>query len=101
MCKCHRMAGPLPNVDYMLTLGPSIAPEPGDAPVETVFAGLRYDFRPASADTEQPGVLLLGKDNRVCLDVIRRQRGTAAAQLHEPNPPGGAPVCLSVYCQGN
>ncbi len=59
-----QVAVPLANVDYSLDLGTSFAPDAGEE-VETSYAALRYDFRPASADLEQPGVLLLGKDNRV------------------------------------
>lgn len=59
-----KVAFPMPNVEYSLALGSSFAPEAGEE-AGTSYAALRYDFRPASADLEQPGVLLLGKDNRV------------------------------------
>ncbi|GFR41892.1 hypothetical protein Agub_g2679 [Astrephomene gubernaculifera] len=61
-----QVAQPAANVEYPLLLGPSLAPEPGEEP-EHLYAALRYDFRPASADIEQPGMLVLGKDNRVSL----------------------------------
>lgn len=60
-----------PDVDYPVTLGPSLAPPgKGKGGAGASYAALRYDFKPASADAEHPGVLVVGPDSRV-RDVAR------------------------------
>ncbi|GIL63636.1 hypothetical protein Vafri_17673 [Volvox africanus] len=92
-----KVALPLPNVDYTLSLGGSFASEAGED-VGTSYAALRYDFRPASADLEQPGVLVLGKDNRVSVYLANSatcELDVLLSGKYEPYAGGGQPSNMS------
>ncbi|GIL77311.1 hypothetical protein Vretifemale_6786 [Volvox reticuliferus] len=92
-----KVALPLPNVDYTLSLGGSFVHDAGED-VGTSYAALRYDFRPASADLEQPGVLVLGKDNRVSLYLANSatcELDVLLSGKYEPYAGGGQPSSMS------
>ncbi|KAF8364740.1 hypothetical protein HHK36_033284 [Tetracentron sinense] len=61
---------PQPDRWYNLTLGPSFKDHSS-----TKFCTLRYEFKPASIDKNQPGSLHKNKDNRVTVEFHNNQPG--------------------------
>ncbi|KAF8390039.1 hypothetical protein HHK36_024560 [Tetracentron sinense] len=61
---------PQPDRWYNLTLGPSFNDHSS-----TKFCTLRYEFKPASIDKNQPGSLHKNKENRVSVEFHNNQHG--------------------------
>ncbi|KAF3339706.1 ell-associated factor Eaf [Carex littledalei] len=63
--------GPQPNTWYPLRLGSSFV----ESSPSTKFCTLRYEFKPASIDKTQPGMLHKNKENRVSVEFHNNQPG--------------------------
>lgn len=62
---------PVPDRWYDISLGPSFGhPHPSSK-----FCTLRYEFKPASVDKSQPGLLRKKRDNRVSVEFQNNQHG--------------------------
>ncbi|KAI3412657.1 EAF domain-containing protein, partial [Psidium guajava] len=62
---------PVPDRWYNISLGPSF----GQHHPSSKFCTLRYEFKPASVDKNQPGLLRKKKDNRVSVEFQNNQHG--------------------------
>ncbi|XP_030525018.2 suppressor protein SRP40-like [Rhodamnia argentea] len=62
---------PVPDRWYNISLGPSF----GHHHPSSKFCTLRYEFKPASVDKNQPGLLRKKKDNRVSVEFQNNQHG--------------------------
>ncbi|KAF8030628.1 hypothetical protein BT93_E2921 [Corymbia citriodora subsp. variegata] len=62
---------PVPDRWYDISLGPSF----GHRHPSSKFCTLRYEFKPASVDKSQPGLLRKKKDNRVSVEFQNNQHG--------------------------
>lgn len=62
---------PQPDRWYNLTLGPSFK----EHHPSSKFCTLRYEFKPASIDKNQPGALQKSKDNKVAVEFHNNQPG--------------------------